>query len=123
MRAATGVGDFAIQGELIGPGIQDNIYKLSKPEFHVFDVYTIVGGEYMKPIHRRSFVEQVMGLKHVPVIDASFVISTNVEGLLAMAEGASVLNPAQEREGIVFKQVNGGMTFKAISNTYLINER
>jgi RNA ligase (TIGR02306 family) len=123
MRAATGVGDFAIQGELIGPGIQDNIYKLSKPEFHVFDVYTIVGGEYMKPIHRRSFVEQVMGLKHVPVIDASFVISTNVEGLLAMAEGASMLNPAQEREGIVFKQVNGGMTFKAISNTYLINER
>jgi RNA ligase (TIGR02306 family) len=123
MRAATGVGDFAIQGKLIGPGIQDNIYKLSKPEFHVFDVYTIVGGEYMKPIHRRSFVEQVMGLKHVPVIDASFVISTNVEGLLAMAEGASMLNPAQEREGIVFKQVNGGMTFKSISNCYLINER
>jgi RNA ligase (TIGR02306 family) len=123
MRAATGVGDFAIQGELIGPGIQDNIYKLSKPEFHVFDVYTIKGGEYMKPIQRRSFVEQVLGLKHVPVIDASFVINTNVEGLLAMAEGASVLNPAQEREGIVFKQVNGGMTFKAISNTYLINER
>jgi RNA ligase (TIGR02306 family) len=123
MRVVTGVGDFAIQGELIGPGIQDNIYKLSKTEFHVFDVYTIVGGEYMKPIQRRSFVEQVLGLKHVPIIDASFVINTNVEGLLAMAEGASVLNPAQEREGIVFKQVNGGMTFKAISNTYLINER
>jgi len=122
MRAATGVGDFAIQGELIGPGIQDNIYKLNKPEFHVFDVYNIIWGEYMQPIYRRSFVEQVLGLKHVPVIDASFVINTNVEGLLTMAEGKSVLNPIQEREGIVFKQVNGGMTFKAISNTYLINE-
>lgn len=122
MRAVTGVGDFAIQGELIGPGIQDNIYKLSKPEFHVFDVYTIMAGEYMQPIHRRSFVEQILGLKHVPVLDASFVINTDVEGLLAMAEGASVLNPKQEREGIVFKQVNGGMTFKAISNLYLVNE-
>jgi hypothetical protein len=88
----------------------------------VFDVYNIIWGEYMQPIYRRSFVEQVLGLKHVPVIDASFVINTNVEGLLTMAEGKSVLNPIQEREGIVFKQVNGGMTFKAISNTYLINE-
>lgn len=122
MRAVTGVGDFAIQGELIGPGIQDNIYKLSKPEFHVFDVYPIMAGEYMQPIHRRSFVEQVLGLKHVPVLDASFVINTNVEGLLSMAEGKSVLNPKQEREGIVFKQVNGGMTFKGISNLYLVNE-
>jgi hypothetical protein len=34
-----------------------------------------------------------------------------------------LLRPTQEREGIVFKEVNGGMTFKAISNKYLLNEK
>jgi hypothetical protein len=28
-----------------------------------------------------------------------------------------------EREGIVFKEINGGFTFKAISNKYLLGEK
>jgi RNA ligase (TIGR02306 family) len=119
--------DFAIQGELIGPGIQNNIYKLSRPEFYVFDVYNIQTGEYMKPEARRHLVD-VMGLKHVPVIAYSAELYdtlgiTDIPQLLNFAEGNSVLNPSQEREGIVFKQVEGGMTFKAISNKYLLGEK
>ena len=55
MWASPPGGDFAIQGELIGPGIQGNIYKLSKPEFWVFDVYSISGGYYLSP----SYLQQV----------------------------------------------------------------
>ena len=111
---------FAIQGELIGPGIQGNIYKLSKPEFRVFDVYNISGGFYMNPAPRRELIN-VMGLLHVPVITTySIAPCGTVEELLLWAEGASAITPSQEREGIVFKQVNGGMTFKAISNRYLL---
>ena len=122
MRASLLGGDFAIQGELIGPGIQGNIYKLSKPEFWVFDVYNISGGFYMNPAPRREFIK-VMGLLHVPVMSTYEDLGVGtMEELLTWAEGPSALTLSQEREGIVFKQVNGGMTFKAISNKYLLGE-
>ena len=113
--------DFALQGELIGPGIQGNIYKLSKPEFYVFDVYNITAGKYLNPAERRALIDK-MGLNHVPVLNTEYVLKHTVEDLLACAEGKSILANT-EREGIVFKEVNGGMTFKAISNKYLLGER
>ena len=113
---------FAIQGELIGPGIQNNIYKLSRTEFYVFDVYNIQSGEYLTPVFRRALIER-MGLNHVPLINPEYPVVASIDGLLESAEGASVLNAKQEREGIVFKQVDGGMTFKAISNKYLLGEK
>jgi len=121
LRVKSTFTDFAVQGELIGPGIQGNIYNLSKCEFRVFDVYDIQSGEYLNPFSRNLMVG-MMGLKHVPVIDAEFVLNTDVDGLLNMAESKSELADVQ-REGLVFKQNNGGFSFKAISNAYLINER
>ena len=121
MRDTGPDAQFAIQGELIGPGIQGNIYKLSKPEFHVFDVYNIQAGDYLTPVFRRALIQR-MGLKHVPVIWNTWKLS-EVDSILAQAEGRAWLNKDQEREGIVFKQVNGGMTFKAISNKYLLGEK
>jgi RNA ligase (TIGR02306 family) len=120
--------DFAIQGELIGPGIQGNIYKLSKPEFRVFDVYNIQSGCYLDPLARRELIER-MGLKHVPVLAAQAELYdtlgiTDMPQLLKFAEGTSVMGDINtEREGLVFKEVNGGFTFKVISNKYLLGEK
>lgn len=127
MMAVDPYWDFALQGELIGPGIQGNIYGLGKPEFHVFDVYDIQSGRYLDPLARRELVER-MGLKHVPVIaEYADLYDTlgisDIPQLLAFADGKSQLNQKQDREGIVFKQVDGGMTFKAISNRYLLGEK
>jgi RNA ligase (TIGR02306 family) len=123
MRAVPTAGDFALQGELIGPGIQGNIYKLSQCEFYVFDVYNVSGGFYAIPSERRSLIDD-MGLKHVPVLHLFKDLGTgSVADILFDAEGKSWLNPSQEREGIVFKENNGGMTFKAISNRYLVAEK
>jgi RNA ligase (TIGR02306 family) len=121
MREQFGLADYAIQGELIGPGIQGNIYKLSKPEFHVFDVYNIQYGQYLKPALRRAVVKR-MGLNHVPVIWSTWKLS-EVDSILAQAEGRAWLNGDQEREGVVYKEINGGMSFKAISNKYLLGEK
>ena len=112
---------FAIQGELIGPGIQGNIYKLSAPEFLVFDVYDITNGCYLNPAVRRTLIEN-MGLNHVPVL-TTFMRLLPVQDLLTLAESKSALNDKVEREGIVFKEENGGMSFKAISNAYLLGEK
>ena len=122
MRAC-GDGDWAIQGELIGPGIQGNIYKLSEPEFRVFDVYNIQAGDYLMPVYRRALIDR-MGLKHVPVllVDKDLGVGS-VDEILQWADGASKIGAGPLREGIVFKQVDGGMTFKAISNAYLLGEK
>lgn len=115
--------DFAIQGELIGPGIQGNIYKLTQPEFRVFDVYDITNGKYLDPAHRRALIA-ALGLKHVPFISVDKDLGVgSVEEILQWAEDISILNPTVQREGIVFKEVKGGMTFKAISNKYLLGEK
>lgn len=120
LRAAGALG-YAVQGELIGPGIQKNIYQLTDFEFRVFDVYNVQEGRYLTPGERAVFVSN-LGLSHVPILRTRMRLLP-VQGTLELAEGKSVLNDNQEREGIVFKEINGGMTFKAISNKYLLKNR
>lgn len=113
--------DFAIQGEMIGSGVQNNPYRLSKHEFRVFDIYDIKEGRYLSPMLREQIVER-MGLKHAPVLDDYFILDHTVEELLALAEGKSRLFDT-EREGVVFKATDSDFSFKAISNTYLLGEK
>lgn len=117
----------AIQGEIVGPGIQDNIYNLNDVQFYVFDVYDAQSGQYLTPKERQRMIQQ-LDLMHVPILAYAAELYdtlgiTDIPGILNFAEGKSKLLPTQEREGVVFKEVNGGMTFKAISNKYLLNEK
>lgn len=112
--------NLALQGELIGEGIQGNAYKITGQEFYVFDIYDIDRGEYLTPLERRLFCD-THGIKHVPVLAKEMVIQEWVTGLLAMADGTSTLNPKAAREGLVFKcNTFGGPSFKCISNRWLI---
>jgi RNA ligase (TIGR02306 family) len=117
-----GLDNIAIQGELIGPGIQGNIYKLTNHKFVVFDIYDIKKGEYLNPTVRFDLVCTLL-LLHVPVINVNVRLPSDVVSvLLKFAEDKSVVNVNQEREGIVFKNMNGGFSFKAISNRYLLKQ-
>lgn len=112
--------NLALQGELIGEGIQKNPYGIKGQEFHLFDIYDIDRGDYMTPFERRTFCD-THGIKHVPLIAVEMIIQEFVNGLLNMAEGKSILNSKTEREGLVFKcNTFGGPTFKAISNKFLL---
>jgi ATP-dependent RNA circularization protein (DNA/RNA ligase family) len=116
----TGLGNVAIQGEVIGEGIQGNPYKITGQQFHVFDVYDIDEGEYYDATERRAFIINI-GLTHAPVIDISmpFLSSVTVDDLLLMAEGKSQLNNKTEAEGLVFKcNEKPELSFKAISNKF-----
>jgi RNA ligase (TIGR02306 family) len=112
--------NLALQGELIGEGIQGNPYKIKGQDFLLFDIYDIDRGEYLGPFERRVFAE-THGIKHIPVIATEMVIEEWVTGLLTMADGISTLNPKTNREGLVFKcNTFGGPSFKAISNRWLL---
>ena len=77
-------------------------------------------------IHTRRALIAKMDLQHVPVlyIDKDLGVGS-VEEILQWAEGKSVMGDitGPEREGLVFKEANGGMSFKAISNKYLLGEK
>ena len=108
---------YAIQAELLGPGIQANIYQLNDVEFYVFDVYSVKQARYLYPAERRELIA-TLGLNQVPVVCESTTLGT-MEEIIALADGKSMLYNTL-REGIVFKQLDGDMTFKSISQQYLI---
>jgi len=113
--------NIALQGELIGEGIQGNPYKSKGQDFFLFDIYNIDTNKYFTPAERKAFVDE-FNIKHVPVF-GSLVMdeSTTVDALLTLAEGKSVMGMVGcEREGLVFKILDMQCSFKAISNKFLL---
>lgn len=114
--------NIALQGEIIGEGIQKNPEKLKGQDFYLFDIWCIDERRYYSPKERHDIHQNIFSqLKHVPILDSQRLLSsfTSVEDVLSAAEGPSLNNPV--REGIVFRSNTSNLTFKAISNKYLLN--
>lgn len=118
--------NIAIQGELVGPGIQKNTLKLKKLDLLVFNIWDIDNQRYLLPSERKKLISQI-GLNNVPIIEDSFDIftqCTNVKDILTYAEQKSIINPDMISEGIVCKSceyINERMlSFKVLNNTYLL---
>jgi RNA ligase (TIGR02306 family) len=121
-----GIGNFALQMELIGEGIQGNQEKIKGHRLYLFDVYNIDEQTYLNPVERQRLLDSLLDagadLEHAPVLDPSLCVTDcfdSVEKLLAFADGPS-LNPAAKREGLVFKSNDSRFSFKAISNKWLL---
>lgn len=114
-------GNLAIQGEIVGPGIQSSYERFDELTLFVFNMYDTDTKEYLTPRLRRTLCEQE-GLLAVPVLPkVKFKDFENVKGILAHAEGPSVKQPV--REGVVWKNVNDpSISFKAISQKFLLSE-
>ena len=114
--------NLAIQGEIIGEGIQGNPYKIKGQSFYIFDIYDIDRGLYLTPTERRDFCK-LHELLHVPVIwDDKYLGIDTVEELLSWANDKSRLNPKIDREGLVYKCNEMQESFKTISNKYLLKQ-
>lgn len=121
----------AIQGELIGPGIQDNIYGLQEHQFLAFDMYGIdkTGqGSYCPPEVMRSFMDEFK-VKMVPnlgTITGRELKELGLDGILKSAEVyTQITDAATLAEGKVYKlsredEAVVRFTFKAVSNAYLL---
>ena len=119
---------FAIQGEIVGEGIQKNPLKITGNKLYVFSAFNIKEGKYLDYKELVDLVNK-MGLNMVPVFAETFLPDT-IEKIVEMAEGPSILNENCQREGLVFRPVEESkqdpgrglsrMSFKAISNKYLL---
>ena len=116
--------NLALQGELIGEGIQGNIYKMKGTHFYIYDIYDIATGKYFVPAVRRLFCE-MHHLNHCPSFAHKFFLDDiTIDELLAKAEGKSVMGLIGcEREGLVYKCNEKEVSFKAISNRYLLKSK
>lgn len=112
----------AFQGELIGPGIQGNPYKLNDHQFYLYNIWDITNQVWLSPEERFELtLLHNIDILHVPLLatEYEFKEDETIDSLLKLAEGSSVLNKNIEREGLVFKSNNQRESFKAISNNYL----
>jgi len=111
----------ALQGELIGEGIQGNPYKLKGQTIRFYNVFYIDKHEYAD-FHQFTTIIKGLGLETVPIIDVDFRLPNTIDELLSIADGKSVLNAEFDREGLVFRTKDGDrLSFKAISNLFLLN--
>ena len=115
--------NLALQGELIGNGIQGNKYKFTDQGFYVFDIYDIDAKRYLSPAERKAFVAE-WNIAHVPVFQAAVSLDgLTIDMLLKHAEGKSVMGDIEgpEQEGLVYKcNENPEVSFKCISNKFLL---
>lgn len=114
--------NLALQGELIGPGIQKNKYKLSKLELRLFRIYDIDNGKLFTLTEFTDFVYN-NNLLSVPILGTgklSDLMIDSVEMCVALSAGQSMLNNIQ-REGLVFCAVNNPLlNFKVINPEFLL---
>jgi len=116
------LGNFAIQGELIGEGIQGNPYKIKGHQVWFFNVFDIDKQAYLP---YNEFVKMVSdaSLNVVPMIDNYYTLPDTIDDILLFAEGKSTLHHETEREGLVIRSHNRNISFKAISNKFLLKEK
>lgn len=112
----------AIQGELIGEGIQGNPYKIKGHSVRFFNVFDIDTQEYFGLPMFLATMEHSLKLETVPILGI-FQLPETIEELLKIAEEKSVLNPDFDREGIVIRSMDRKISFKAISNKFLLKEK
>jgi RNA ligase (TIGR02306 family) len=117
--------ELALQGELNGPGVNGNRDKNTALSFKVFRIFDITKQEFLTPQQRIEWC-MAFGVPHVNVVQRNFKPFTHfndMDELLKFSDGLTANgNP---REGLVYKQEDAQhpITFKAVSNAYLMKEK
>ena len=116
--------NLAIQGELIGEGIQGNPYGIKGQTVKFFNVFDIDSQTYYGLPMFLAIMKHEFKLETVPVLtNLTMKLPKTIDEALAFADGKSVLNDKFDREGVVFRTMDRTISFKAISNTFLLNEK
>jgi hypothetical protein len=118
----------ALQGEIIGPGIQKNKYKKTDLEFYVFNFISKHDNKFIPLFENFPFLN-AWELNYVPFVDdGEFYLSNNVKEIVEYSKGRSMLADIP-REGVVIRSVDGKpgginkmgkwFSFKAINPDFL----
>lgn len=121
LRAEFGDEPWAIQGEVCGPGIQDNHLGLTELELHVFNLFDIKRRSYANYNRLVEFCNKYNLIRVTDIVDDGSAFGFNIEELVKLASEQKYPNgfPA---EGIVIRPKEGftsGVLKKAWSGKVL----
>lgn len=128
LRHSFDIANIAVQGELIGNGIQGNKYKLGEPDVYVFNIFDIDKHSFFDFCKLQKAREEFepWGFNFVPIL-SGVELNHTVDDLVAFSIARSILNPEVWREGIVLKpfeeerdEVLGRLSFKVINPEFLL---
>lgn len=112
--------NIALQGELIGEGIQGNKYKIKGQELRLFSVYDIDRRTYL-PFDLTVSILKKMSLPIVPVLSDTYTIDTDIDAMVEYSISNSVLAKGVKREGVVIRLVDDtNIILKAINPEFLL---
>lgn len=125
------LGNYAVQGELVGPGIQGNKYQLRQPTFRAFQIFNIDKQEYESYESFRQLCSLVLKVLTCPVIATGYPLHNRIPDLVSYAQEKSELCHTVEREGIVIRPLiemthrnnklhNHRVSFKVINPRFLL---
>jgi hypothetical protein len=107
----------AIQGEMVGPDFNDNAEKVSTNTFFVYRAYAN-GNQVLTPEQTKT-VAKYLQLEYIPLINERMKLPASISHILKMADGPSMMNRCDPREGVVAKSHKDSRSFKIISNAWL----
>ena len=113
--------NIAVQGEIIGPKIQGNIYKLPELEFRIFLMFDIDKQSYLNFEEMCSIAAQ-LNIPTVPIVNKCTDLRNSISYYVEMSKGKSQINPSILREGIVIRELVGDFSFKSINPEYLLKQ-
>jgi len=114
------IGDnkfIALQGEIIGPKIQDNKYKVLEHDFFAFNLILSDGRKFNNLKAKTILADQ--GIKFVPLLDNAFTLKSTIPEMVEYSNGKSVLAD-NLREGIVIRNYEKNISFKVVSPKFLL---
>ena len=121
--------NICFQGEMVGSGIQGNHYNMKDQTVFFYNIFLIDEREYVGYDEFRNMLFD-LDLACVPVLSYPFNFPADSEAalptvsvLLRSAEGKSVLNDKVEREGLVIRSMDRTISFKVISNKFLLGSK
>lgn len=110
-----------IQGETYGGKIQKRDYSRSDHELAVFNV--IICGQdgiprRLNPVEMKAKMDEY-GIPTVPIVATDVELPSTCDEILAMAHGDSLVD-GKPREGLVFRNIDGTKSFKAVDNLFIL---
>lgn len=105
-----------LQGETYGESLQGNPYKLKERRFAAFNL--IYDGRRLGSEEAAEILKEY-NIPFVPVIDTNYVLPKDMETFKLEADGKSNIADV-EREGFVYRSIDGSKSFKNVSRKYLL---
>lgn len=114
--------NLAIQGEMIGPKIQGNIYRLSEVEVRFFSAYDLDKQSYVGFDELQDILNQ-LELPMVPIVSENTLLQSDVKYYVELSKGKSAINKKIDREGIIIRALDSSFSFKSINPEYLLKQK